>query len=121
MAVNDRIAARNAAVLRARELRRSTTLPEGLLWQLLRRRPDGLKFRRQHSLGPYVLDFYCPAAKLVVEVDGESHGMGGNPSRDRRRDSWLRDQGLRVLRFHAGDVMKDPESVVTAIVTAPRR
>jgi len=53
---------------------------------------------------------------LVVEVDGDSHGMGDNPARDRRRDAWLRDQGLRVIRFDAGDVMRDVESVVTAIL-----
>jgi very-short-patch-repair endonuclease len=88
------------------------------LWLYLRQRPDGLKFRRQHPFGPYVVDFYCPAARLVVEVDGDSHGMGANPSRDRQRDAWLRERGLRVLRFGAGDVMKDTESVVTAILLA---
>jgi very-short-patch-repair endonuclease len=90
------------------------------LWQILRQRPDGLKWRKQHPAGPYTLDFYCPAAKLVVEVDGHSHGMGDNPARDRRRDAWLREKGLRVLRFDAGDVMKDVESVVTAILNGAR-
>ncbi len=112
---------RNAAVLRARELRRSPSLPEGLLWQVLRTRPNGLKFRRQHPLGPYILDFYCPAAKLVVEVDGAGHDMGDNPARDARRDEWLQGQGLRVIRFSADEVMKDVESVVTAIRLAARR
>jgi very-short-patch-repair endonuclease len=112
---------RNAAVLRARALRRAPTPPEFRLWLLLRQRPDGLKFRKQHPLGPYTLDFYCPAAKLVVEVDGDSHGMGDNPAWDRRRDSWLREQGLRVLRFDAAEVMRDVESVVTAILLAWRR
>ncbi len=112
---------RNAAILRARALRRAPTPPEYRLWLLLRQRPDGLKFRKQHPLGPYTLDFYCPAFKLVVEVDGESHGMGDNPARDRRRDSWLSEQGLRVLRFDSADVMKDVESVVTAILAAVRR
>jgi len=69
----------------------------------------------------YTLDFYCPAAKLVVEVDGDSHGMGDNPTRDMRRDAWLRERRLRVLRFDAGDVMKDVESVVTAILLAASR
>jgi very-short-patch-repair endonuclease len=80
-----------------------------------------LKFRKQHPLGPYTLDFYCPAVKLVVEIDGDSHGMGDNPARDRRRDAWLREQGLHVLRFDAADVMKDVESVITAILFAARR
>jgi very-short-patch-repair endonuclease len=67
------------------------------------------------------VDFYCPAAKFVVEVDGEGHSMGDRPVRDHRRDSWLRDRGLRVVRFNASDVLKDLESVVTAILLAARR
>jgi very-short-patch-repair endonuclease len=66
-------------------------------------------------------DFYCAAAKLVVEVDGISHEMGDNPERDQRRDAWMRGEGLRVIRFNADDVMKDVESVVTAILRAARR
>jgi very-short-patch-repair endonuclease len=97
------------------------TLPEGILWQLLRERPDGLKFRKQHPFERCTADFYCPAAKLVVEVDGESHEREGRPERDARRDSWLRDRGLTVLRFTAADVLSDPESVVTAILFAARR
>jgi very-short-patch-repair endonuclease len=112
---------RNAVLLKARELRRRPTLPEGLLRQVLRKRPNGFKFRRQHPLGWYIVDFYCPAAQLVIEVDGDSHSMGGNPERDARRDRWLRDQGLRVVRFGAADVMNDLESVVTAITLACRR
>jgi very-short-patch-repair endonuclease len=112
---------RNAAVTRARELRRSPTLPEGLLWQVLRRRPDGFKFRRQQPIGWYIVDFYCPAARLIVEVDGESHSMRGRPEHDARRDKWLRSKGLRVVRFSAGEVMKDLESVVTMIMLACRR
>ena len=91
------------------------------MWLLLRQRPNGLKFRKHHPLGPYTLDFYCPAAKLVVEVDGDSHGMGDNPARDRRRDAWLCEQGLRVLRFGAADVMRDVGSVVTAILAGAGR
>jgi very-short-patch-repair endonuclease len=96
------------------------TLPEGMLWQVLRQRPDGFKFRRQHPLGRYVVDFYCAASKLAVEVDGESHSMGDQPQRDLRRDQWLRDQGLRVLRFAATDVMRNQQSTVTAILLACR-
>jgi very-short-patch-repair endonuclease len=59
--------------------------------------------------------------KLVIEIDGDSHGMGDNPARDVRRDAWLREQGLRVLRFDASDVMRDVGSVVTAILLAARR
>jgi very-short-patch-repair endonuclease len=108
----------NTAVVQARELRRSMTLPEGLLWQVLRKRPGGFKFRRQHPLAPYVLDFYCAAARLVVEVDGAAHDMGDRPERDARRDAWLGSNGLRVIRFDAADVMNDVNSVVLAILRA---
>jgi very-short-patch-repair endonuclease len=106
----------NDTTIQARELRRSMSLPEGLLWQVLRKRPGGFKFRRQHPLPPYVLDFYCPAAQLVIEVDGAAHNMGDRPQHDARRDAWLQVQGLRVIRFDAADVMNDPNSVVLAIL-----
>jgi very-short-patch-repair endonuclease len=110
----------NAAVAKARALRRSPSPPESLLWQQLRGRPHGLKFRRQHPFGPFVVDFYCPAVKLVVEVDGESHNMGSRPALDANRDGWLREQGLHVIRFNASDVMKDVSSAVTAILRVAR-
>lgn len=111
---------RNAAINRARELRRSPTLPEGLLWQALRGRPEGLKFRRQHPFDHFTVDFYCPAARLVVEVDGDSHSMGDRPARDEARDAWLHRHGLRVMRIDAADVMKDVGSAVRAILVAVR-
>jgi very-short-patch-repair endonuclease len=107
---------KNQTVLRARALRRDMTLPEGLLWCELRKRPAGLKFRRQHPFGRCIVDFYCSAARLVIEIDGVSHEMGDGPDRDRRRDSWLRSQGLHVIRFAAADVMRDLEAVVGEIV-----
>jgi very-short-patch-repair endonuclease len=109
---------RNAVVIRARELRRRPSLPEGLVWRELRKRPNGLKFRRQHPLGPYVVDFYCAAARLVIEIEGQNHSMGDRPQRDKRRDSWMRAQGLRVIRFDAADAMNDLESVLTVITSA---
>ena len=63
---------KNETVLKARALRRNMTLPEGMLWLELRKRPGGFKFRRQHPIGNYIVDFYCPAVRLVVEVDGLS-------------------------------------------------
>ncbi|HUE78494.1 MAG TPA: endonuclease domain-containing protein [Sphingomicrobium sp.] len=97
------------------------TLPEGLLWRVLSERPDGLKFRRQHPIGRCIVDFYCPRRRVVIEVDGMSHAMGEHPQRDIRRDEWLSGQDLRILRFAAADVMKDLESMVTAILLACRR
>ena len=111
---------RNAVLMRAREQRRRPSLPEGMLWPVLRTRRGGFKFRRQHPFGWYIADFYCPAARLVIEVDGQAHSMGERPEHDLRRDSWLRAQGLRVLRFAAADVMNDLNSVVTAITLACR-
>ncbi len=108
--------AQNRMVIRARELRRLTSLPEGVLWQVLRTRPGGLKFRRQHPIGAFVVDFYCAAVNLVVEVDGASHGMGGQAQRDARRTAWLKSQGLRVLRYTAADVLHDPQAVASGIV-----
>jgi very-short-patch-repair endonuclease len=112
---------RNAAIQRARELRRAPTPPEYRLWQVLRRRPGDLKFRHQHPIGPYTLDFYCAAARLNVEVDGDSHSMGDRPEKDARRDAWLRSKGLRVVRYDAGDVMNALEAVVTDILRLARR
>ena len=92
------------------------TPPERRLWNVLRLRPDALKFRRQHPLGPYQLDFYCDAAALAVEVDGIAHDMGDNPSRDARRDSWIRGQGIEVLRIPAIELKRNLEGVLQQIL-----
>lgn len=104
------------ALTAARRLRRQMTLPEGLLWQQLRRRPVGIKFRSQHPIGEYVVDFYCASRRLVIEIDGKVHDMGGNPAKDRRRDLWLEDQGLTVVRVPAIDVLRDPAGVAQSLV-----
>ena len=101
----------------ARNLRRKMSLPEGLLWQQLRQRPMGLKFRNQHPIGSMVVDFYCASSRLVIEVDGISHGMGDQPERDQRRDSWLRSQGFNVVRVLASDVLNDPVAVAQSLVS----
>jgi very-short-patch-repair endonuclease len=100
----------------ARQLRATMSLPEVLLCRLLRAGPDGVKFRRQHPLGDYVLDFYCAKARVCLEIDGIAHGMGDRPARDEKRDDWLRAQGVDVLRIPASDVLKSPEDVAGAIV-----
>ena len=96
MVQTNQLRSRNTAILRARELRRAPTPPEYRLWQMLRQRLGGFKFRRRHPLGHYTLDFFCPTTKLVIEMDGDSHGMGDNPGRDERRDAWLREQGCSL-------------------------
>ena len=102
-------------ITRARQLRRTLTPPEAILWSRLRRRGEGPVFRRQHPLGRYILDFYCPAAKLVIEIDGIGHSHGDQPERDERRDAWLIGQGLQVLRIAAVDVFRDADEVADSI------
>jgi len=93
---------------RARGLRRQMSLPEIVLWQVLRKtRLAGLRFRRQHAIGPYVLDFYCPSARLALEVDGFAHDSVAQARRDERREAWLAQYGVRVLRIRATDVSRD--------------
>jgi very-short-patch-repair endonuclease len=101
----------------ARRLRREMSLPEVLLWEHLRGQKTGFKFRHQHPIGPYVCDFYCVAAKLAIEVDGEYHGRGDRPQRDAGRDKFFELNGYRVLRVAAGEVLRDIEAVVTMIVS----
>ena len=95
--------------------RKAMSLPEVLLWRELRLRPEGLKFRRQHPAGRYILDFFCAQAKLAVEIEGHAHNTGDRPEHDRIRTLWLENQGLRVLRIPATEVLKDATSVATAI------
>jgi very-short-patch-repair endonuclease len=104
----------------ARRLRRTLSLPEVILWRALRAKPAGLRFRRQHPAGRYILDFFCPSARLAVEVDGEAHGRGDRPERDAVRDEWLAAQGVRVVRVRAADVLGDLEAVVLHIVNEAR-
>jgi very-short-patch-repair endonuclease len=101
-------------IRRARSLRRESTPPEELLWLALRNgQIADLKFRRQHPIGPYIADFYCHSANLVVELDGMSHDekMG----KDSERTEYLQQQGLKVFRVTNQDVMEDLEAVVRGI------
>ena len=88
------------------------TPPEARLWVALRRGSIGAKFRRQHPVGVYVLDFYCAEAKLCIEVDGQVHGEGDQARHDKTRDAWLAAQGIRVVRIAAEDVRVNLDGVV---------
>src|ERR1051326_3471156 len=99
-------------IRRARRLRREMSLPEALLWRELRKRPAGLKFRRQHPAGPFVLDFFCADKKLAVEIDGEAHERGNRPERDAVRDAWVLANGVRTCRIPAKDVLANVDGVV---------
>jgi very-short-patch-repair endonuclease len=92
------------------------TLPEVLLWQQLRQRPEGMKFRRQHPAGPYVLDFYCEHARLCIEIDGAAHGFGDVPTQDERRDRWLAEAGIRTVRITATEVLNNLGGVLQLIL-----
>jgi very-short-patch-repair endonuclease len=98
----------------AREMRGRMTDAEALLWQLLRnRRIAGAKFRRQHPVGRYILDFYCDEKKLGIELDGGQHTEAVDY--DARRDAWLSMQEIRVLRFWNNQVLTETEAVMEAI------
>ncbi|WP_295761297.1 endonuclease domain-containing protein, partial [Undibacterium sp.] len=103
-------------VKRARQLRRTMNLPETLLWRALRQRPGGFKFRRQHPAGIYVLDFYCAAVRLAIEVDGFAHETAGAREADAARSTFLRSQHIATLRVPAKVVLEDMEVVVARIV-----
>ena len=101
---------------RAKGLRRALTVPERVLWQMLRRNQQQLHFRRQHAVGPYILDFYCAAAKLCVEVDGTGHEQAAD--HDEQRTRWLNGQGIRVLRFSTEAIEMQPAAVIATIAQA---
>ncbi|WP_430419810.1 endonuclease domain-containing protein [Phenylobacterium sp.] len=107
-------------VARARSLRRRMSPPEVRLWQQLRRRVQGLRFRRQHPIGPFVLDFYCDAVRLAVEVDGQQHAMGSARLHDIERDEWLAGRRIRVLRLSASLVLDDMDTALRMVQSAAR-
>ena len=107
---------RKPEVYAARKLRRTMTLPEAMLWQRLRGSRLGMKVRRQHPIGPYIVDFYVREWRLIVEVDGEAHNMGERPRRDSVRDAFLALNGNRMLRIAAVDVMRDINGVLEGIL-----
>ncbi len=91
------------------------TPPERRLWSRLKgRQIAGLRFRRQHPLGPYVADFYCHEATIVIEVDS-AHHQAEQHRRDRRRDGWMKSQGIRTLRFQAVEIRDNIEGVLETI------
>jgi very-short-patch-repair endonuclease len=101
---------------RAKGLRQTMTRAETLLWRYLKAHHiDGLGFRRQAPMAGYIVDFVCHAARIVVELDGETHDFEERLNRDRVRDAWLESRGYIVLRFTNRDVLSNLEGVVTVI------
>jgi very-short-patch-repair endonuclease len=103
---------------RARELRREMNEASKALWSRLRGRNKRFVFRREHPIGPYFADFWCAEAKLVVEVDGDSHFESGGGEHDARRDAFMKKQGIEVLRFRNGAVYDRLSQVVAEIEAA---
>jgi very-short-patch-repair endonuclease len=101
---------------RRRELRRRQTEAERFLWGALRNRHlQGLKFFRQYSFGPYILDFYCPEKSLAIELDGGQHNLPENRAYDADRTAYLEAHGVEVIRFWNSDVMQDVQAVLQVI------
>lgn len=100
---------------RRRELRQNQTKTEEILWWYLRGQKLGVKFKRQHSIGGYILDFYCPEKKLIIELDGEIHNTKETREYDAVRNKYFIELGYKVLRFKNEEVEKEIERVLNAI------
>jgi very-short-patch-repair endonuclease len=105
-----------------RKLRNSATQAEILLWLHLKQRGcGGYKFRRQHSVGRYILDLYCPKLKLAVELDGSQHFEPAVRANDREREAWLKSFGIIVIRFTNDEVLKNLDGVIDDLTEVVRR
>ncbi len=100
-----------AKTTRARELRHNSTDVEMKLWQRLRNEQLGVSFRRQHAVGQYILDFYCPALRLAIELDGGQHTASGNA----QRDAWFAARDVTTLRFWNSDLVENLSGVLERI------
>lgn len=106
-----------------RELRNNSTVEENILWQQIRNSRLSFKFRRQHSIGNFVVDFYCPAKRLIIEIDGYQH-LDKKES-DKERSNYLESLGFKVIRFWNNEVNKDIQKVIEKIrkelsISSPR-
>jgi len=107
----------NQKVVLARQLRHRQTDAEIRLWAELRKlRSNGIKYRRQHPIGNYIVDFVCLEEKLIIEVDGGQHNLESEITKDESRTKWLESEGYRVLRFWNNDVLTNIDGVITRII-----
>ncbi len=108
---------KDAKLKAARRFRKNLTEPELWLWLRLRdRSDDNPAFRNQHPIGPYILDFYCPQAKLCIEVDGTFHSRDERIAKDAIRDAYLAEIGIRTYRIFAGDVAEDADEAANGVI-----
>jgi very-short-patch-repair endonuclease len=113
--VNSPINNRNELKEKRKLLRNNLTPAEATLWKLLQKNQLGKKFRRQHSVGPYILDFYCPSEKLAIELDGKDHYKESGYIRDAKRTEYLEQFGIRVIRFENDEVFKATDALLESI------
>jgi len=101
----------------ARNLRKRQTDAENLLWRHIRyKQLLGMRFRRQHPIGNFIVDFVCLDQKLIIELDGDQHGFPGEKNQDQERDSWLQKEGFKLLRFWNNEVLQNLEGVIDTII-----
>ncbi len=100
-----------------KNLRQNMPEPEKLLWQRIRSKQLGVKFRRQHGIGRYIADFYCPQCKLVIELDGDSHYTPEAQIYDAERNAFMKAINLHILRFSNRDVMTNIDGVLNKIIS----
>ncbi len=119
---NEKIYNKKELKPRRKELRNNLTYAEVFFWQQVKKRQlDGRKFRRQTSIGPYIVDFYCPEEKLVIELDGEVHFKEESIKYDQERTKYIESLGLKVIRFENNEVIKNTEYVLNKIKTYFKR
>ena len=100
-----------------KSLRNNSTASEATLWKILsNRKIEGLKFRRQHSVGKFVLDFYCPELRLAIELDGELHSNPAVITKDNERDNYLEKFSINILRYENRWVYDYPEEIISDIL-----
>lgn len=100
---------------RRQELRNFATETEQLLWEQLRSEKLGVKFRRQHSIGNYIADFYCPSKKFVIEIDGSQHYTNEGLGYDKVRDEFIKSLGIKIIRFSNREILEDLAGVLEKI------
>lgn len=112
---NRKIFNRQQQKLQRQQLRANIPMSEKILWAKIRNQQLGVKFRRQHGIGRYIVDFYCPECALVIELDGDSHYQEGAQEYDAIRDAFMNSMDLQILRFTNVEVINNLESVVMKI------
>lgn len=110
---------RKQSKTRRAALRKNQTAPEKIFWQAVRGKQLGLKFRRQHGIGPYIVDFYCAEKNLVVELDGDSHFTADAKVYDAERGDYLRGLGLVVMRYTNEEVRENLEGILLRVLGDP--